>query len=238
MEAGSPFAIRLTTGKYLGVTATSSVVPGAIAGKPSLRGVTHLVAFVAFLGLGPAIVAHASRSQRPAIAVYAVAVTALFGVSALLHMRMWGPAARRWLRRLDHGMIFLVIAGTYTPAVGLTLDETPATVVLSAVWIGALIGIALNLAWFAAPKPVVFIPYVVVGWAAVGVTPQLYDALGASGFWLILIGGLLYTAGGAVYAMRRPNPAPATFGYHEVFHALVVAAALTHYAAIWLYVLD
>ena len=206
--------------------------------KPRFRGVLHEIAFFVSLVAGPALVAAApAGGPRLAVAVYALSMAALFGVSALLHRRTWTPKARRLMRRLDHSMIFFLIAGTYTATVGIVLGPTAATIVLSAVWIGGAVGVIIELFWLGAPKWAIALPYVVVGWVAVGALPQLARALGAAGFALLLGGGLAYTAGAAVYALHRPDPFPALFGYHEVFHGLTVVAAVAHYVLIAGYVL-
>jgi hemolysin III len=202
--------------------------------KPRLRGVSHQWAFVFSLVTGTALVAFAPTGEAAvAAAIYAVSVAALFGTSALYHRVTWPSLeARRWMRRLDHSMIFLLIAGTYTPFAVLALEGTLATVILVLVWAGALGGIVLRLIWIDAPKPLIAAMYVVLGWVAVVAFPALFDQLGALGTVLVATGGLLYTAGAIVYAIRRPDPIPAVFGYHEVFHALVIAAAALQYAVI------
>jgi hemolysin III len=163
---------------------------------------------------------------------------ALFGASALYHRISWRSlAARRWMRRLDHSMIFLLIAGTYTPFALLVLEGALAVAILVAVWAGALAGIALQLVWIDAPKWLVALTYVVLGWVAVAAFPELVSELGVTATALVAAGGVLYTAGAVVYAARRPDPAPAVFGYHEVFHALVIAAAAIQYAVVAVYVL-
>jgi hemolysin III len=207
--------------------------------KPRLRGVWHQWAFVCSLVTGTVLVALApSDKAMVAAAIYAVSVAALFGTSALYHRITWASQpARRWMRRLDHSMIFLLIAGTYTPFAVLVLDGTLATVILVLVWAGALGGIVLKLVWIDAPKPLVAAIYVVLGWVAVVAFPALLDELGPVGTALVAAGGLLYTAGAVVYALRRPDPIPAVFGYHEVFHALVIAAAALQYAVIAFFVL-
>jgi hemolysin III len=141
------------------------------------------------------------------------------------------------MRRLDHSMIFLLIAGTYTPFGVLVLPGTLGRVVLAVVWSGALLGMALNMVWIDAPKWVGAIVYVALGWVAVVAFPDLVSQLGATATGLIVLGGVLYSTGAAVYALKRPDPAPEVFGYHEVFHALVIAAAVAHYAVIAFYVL-
>ena len=138
------------------------------------------------------------------------------------------------MRRLDHAMIFLLIAGTYTPVGLLVLHGTLATVVLAVVWGGALAGIVLELAWTTAPRWLGGTVYLALGWVAVVAMPQLFARLGMTGGLLIVAGGLAYTAGAAIYALRRPDPAPAVFGYHEVWHAFTVAAGACHFAFIWL----
>jgi hemolysin III len=167
-----------------------------------------------------------------------VSVAALFGTSALYHRITWASrAARRWMKRLDHSMIFFLIAGTYTPFALLVLDGALATVILVVVWSGALAGILMKLVWIDAPKALVAILYLALGWVAVAAFPTLLDELGITGTALVAVGGLLYTAGALVYAFQRPNPAPAVFGYHEVFHALVILAAALQYAVIAFYVI-
>jgi hemolysin III len=208
-------------------------------GKPRLRGVSHQWAFYASLALGAALVAAAEAGRpRLAAAVYALSVAALFGTSALYHRITWASqAARRWMRRLDHSMIFFLIAGTYTPFALLVLDGDLATVILVVVWAGALAGSVMKLVWIDAPKVLVAILYLALGWVAVAAFPTLLDELGITGTALVVVGGLLYTAGALVYAFQRPNPAPAVFGYHEVFHALVILAAALQYAVIAFYVI-
>jgi hemolysin III len=202
--------------------------------KPRFRGVSHEWAFFLFVGLGVALVVNAPDGEaRFATAVYAVSVCALFGASALYHRITWVSAtARRWMRRLDHSMIFLLIAGTYTPFALLALDGTIATVILVAVWTGAAFGIVLNLVWIDAPKWVTALVYVTLGWVAVAAFPSLVEGVGITGTTLVAVGGVLYTAGAVIYARRRPDPAPTVFGYHEIFHLLVIAAAALHFAAV------
>jgi hemolysin III len=208
-------------------------------GKPRLRGVSHQWAFYVSLALGAALVAAAEAGQpRLAAAVYALSVAALFGTSALYHRITWASqAARRWMKRLDHTMIFFLIAGTYTPFALLVLDGVLATVILVVVWSGALAGSLMKLVWIDAPKALVAILYLALGWVALAAFPTMLDELGITGTVLVAVGGLLYTAGALVYAFQRPNPAPAVFGYHEVFHALVILAAALQYAVIAFYVI-
>jgi hemolysin III len=202
--------------------------------KPRLRGVSHQWAFFCSLVTGAALVVAAPAGRATvASAIYAASVAALFGTSALYHRVTWPtPAARRWMRRLDHSMIFLLIAGTYTPFALLVLEGTLATVILVVVWAGALGGILLKLVWIDAPKPLVATLYVLLGWVAVIAFPDLVQGLGLTSTALVAAGGLLYTAGAVVYALGRPDPVPSVFGYHEIFHALVIAAAALQYAVI------
>jgi hemolysin III len=201
--------------------------------KPRLRGVSHQwAALVAVVLLVPlALTAQGGRARLAAL-VYGVAVCGLFGVSALYHRHDWGPRARAWMRRADHSMIFVFIAATYTPVALLVLHGTLATVILAVVWGGAAGGVILNLLWTTAPKWVSALVYVALGWVAIAAVPQLWDGLGWLGMLGLGAGGLLYTAGAVVYARGRPDPVPQVFGYHEVFHVLVIAAAAAHYAVI------
>jgi hemolysin III len=207
--------------------------------KPRLRGVFHQWAFFVAVVAGVVLVLLAPAGRATfATAVYATSVVGLFGVSALYHRIDWASAsARRWMRRIDHSMIFFLIAGTYTPFALLVLDGALATAILIAVWAGALAGIVLNLVWVDAPKPVTAVVYVALGWVAIAAFPDLASELGPVAVGLVAAGGVLYTLGAVVYALRRPDPAPAVFGYHEIFHLLVIAAAALQYAAIAFYVL-
>jgi hemolysin III len=207
--------------------------------KPRLRGVSHQWAFFVSCAIGAALVIAApAGTPRLAATIYAVSVSALFGVSALYHRITWAStAARRWMRRLDHSAIFVLIAGTYTPFALLVLDGAIATVILVVVWAGALGGTLLKLVWIDAPKLLTAIVYVALGWVAVAAFPDLIDELGVTGTALVVAGGFLYTAGALVYAFRRPDPVPTVFGYHEVFHALVIVAAALQYAVVAFYVL-
>jgi len=201
--------------------------------KPRLRGVLHRYAFFVSLLTGVALVRVAPDTRAVfAAAVYAFSLSALFGVSALYHGVTWSPAARRWMRRLDHSMIFLLIAGTYTPFCLLVLSGRRAVVVLATVWCGAVVGVALNMVWIDAPRWLNALVYSALGWVAIVAFAELASRLGITGTGLLVLGGVLYSSGAAVYALRRPNPVPAVFGYHEVFHALVIAAAIAHYVAV------
>jgi hemolysin III len=201
--------------------------------------VTHQWAFVASILIGIALVASAASARaRLAAAIYAVSVAALFGSSALYHRVAWrSPGARRWMRRLDHSMIFVLIAGTYTPLALLALRGALASALLIAVWAGAAAGIVLKLVWIDAPERLVALLYVLLGWVGAAAAPEMFATLGAAPAALVATGGVLYTAGAVVYIRKRPDPVPAVFGYHEVFHVLVIAAAALQYAAIAFFVL-
>lgn len=205
--------------------------------KPLLRGVLHQIAFSWSLVAGAVLVAGASGlAGRVAASVFAVAVAAMFGVSALYHRVGWGPRARRWMRRADHTGIYLLIAGSYTPYGLLVLDGAWRIAVLAVVWSGVAAGIALKVAWVDAPGWVTAAIAVALGWVSVVALPQALGALHPAGLALLLAGGLLYTAGAVVYARERPDPLPAVFGFHELFHALVVGAVACQYASVAFFV--
>jgi hemolysin III len=201
--------------------------------KPRLRGVSHAYAFFVSLGCGVALILAASGGRaRVAAVIYAFAVSALLGTSALYHTVTWRPRARRWMRRLDHSMIFVLIAGTYTPVALLALKGTLATTILIVLWAGALGGVIFKLVWIDAPKWLLAGVYVALGLVTAAVMGELPAAIGWLGVAGLAAGGLLYVAGAVIYASGRPNPWPKVFGYHEVFHALVILAAGLHYAVI------
>ena len=207
--------------------------------KPRLRGVFHQWAFFAAVAAGIVLVLLADGlRERFATWIYVAALAAMFGASAVYHRVDWRtPARRAWARRLDHSTIFLFIAGTYTPFALLAFQGPLAAVVLVTVWTGALLGLSINLCWIDAPKWVGAIAYLAVGWVGVIALPQLFSSLGIGAAVLVIVGGLLYTLGAVVYGIRRPDPFPAIFGYHEVFHVLVVAAAVVQFVAVSLIVL-
>jgi hemolysin III len=211
--------------------------PQVIA-KPRFRGVSHQWAFFVSLALGLGLVLAASGGREiAATAIYAASVAALLGTSALYHRVNWvREGARRWMRRADHSMIFVLIAGTYTPFSLLVLEGAMATAILIAVWSGAAAGIILQLAWVDAPEWLQALVYVLLGWVAVAALPGLISGIGLYATLLLAAGGLLYTVGALVYALKRPDPAPAVFGYHEIFHVFVLVAATLQYAVIAVYV--
>jgi len=201
--------------------------------KPKLRGVSHTYAFFGSLVAGAALILAASGGEaKAAAAVYAFAVSGLFGTSALYHRVTWRPTPRRWMRRLDHSMIFILIAGTYTPIALLALHGPLATTILVVVWVGAIAGIVFKLFWIDAPKWLFAIIYVALGLVAGAVGGELPAAIGWLGAAGIALGGIFYVTGAVIYAAEKPNPSPTVFGYHEVFHVLVIAAAVVHYAVI------
>jgi hemolysin III len=206
--------------------------------KPRLRGVVHQYAFFAALAAGVPLVLYASDArERTAAAIFGGSVAAMFGASALYHRPTWSPRARAWLCRLDHAMIYVLIAGTYTPFGLLVLQGAWRTSVLTIVWSGAAAAILQKLVWVEAPKWLAATIGLALGWIGVIVFPKLYGTLGVGGAALLIGGGLMYTAGAVVYALRRPDPSPATFGYHEIFHVLVAAAVVCQYSAIAFFVL-
>jgi hemolysin III len=207
--------------------------------KPRLRGVLHQWAFVVSLGTGAVALALASGPRaRIAVGIYALSMTLLLGTSALYHRVEWRTVSgRRWMRRLDHTMIFVLIAGTYTPFALLVLHGTQATALLITVWAGVVVGAGFKLLWLDAPKGLVAALYVALGSVALAAFPQLLHRLGVAAVCLVILGALLYVAGAVIYAVRRPDPSPTVFGYHEVFHLLVVLAAACMYAVVVIWVL-
>ena len=210
----------------------------SIDARPLLRGWIHLVAVGVTVVAAPFVVARAPNAGAAvALAIYMVSIIALFGVSAAFHRVRWSPAGRRRMRRADHATIFFAIAGTNTAVAGLALRGWAQVLILSLVWGGAAIGITVRQTWLDAPKWAVAVPYVVVGWCAMVVLPQLLHALGGAGFGLLAAGGGFYTVGAVVYSLRKPNPVPGVFGYHEVFHACTVVGAALHFVVVVRYAL-
>lgn len=186
------------------------------------------------LGAGIGVVLEAASVRaRLAVAVYALSVAGLFGTSALYHRVDWRTlGARRWMRRFDHTMIFVLIAGTYTPFSLLVLHGALGVVILIAVWCAALAGAVFKLVWIDAPGWLGATAYISIGWIAVVAVPELVDGLGISAVAALALGGILYSAGGVIYARKRPDPVPSVFGYHELFHSLVIAAAALQYLVV------
>jgi hemolysin III len=208
------------------------------ATRPRLRGWLHFWSFFVSLAAGGTLIAVAAAAVSGlaalATSVYVATVLGLFGVSALYHRHTWQDVRIRVrMKRLDHSMIFLFIAGTYTPFSLLAMDKPTGYIVLGVVWGGALCGVGLKLLWPDAPRWLGVPIYIALGWVAVFVLPQLLRHAGVAALVLLLVGGLLYTVGAIFYATRWPNPWPKTFGHHEFFHAATVLAAACHYIAIW-----
>jgi hemolysin III len=204
-----------------------------IAGKPLLRGWSHALAFAATAVLVAIIVVSADGAgARSATTIYAVGITGMLGVSAMYHRVRWGDRAHGVMARLDHSAIFVAIAATYTPVAALTLDGWRRVAVLAVAWSGAAIGSGLVWAPLRVPRVLHTSLYAIVGWSALLALPQLFTGLGTTGFLLVLGGGVAYTIGAAVYALRRPDPWPRVFGFHEIFHACTIAAFVAHYIAI------
>jgi hemolysin III len=188
------------------------------------------------LGAALALSAHGVLARSAAIA-FAASVAAMFGVSSLFHRLSWTPRAARWVGRLDHAMIYALIAGTYTPVGLLVVHPGWRVPILATVWGGSLVATIAKVVWSDAPTWVAPAICVALGWIAVLVFPQIVGRIGVSGALLLFAGGLAYTIGAIVYVRRRPDPAPATFGYHELFHALVVVAVACQYATVAFFVL-
>jgi len=217
------------------IEGSSAAVPPKV--KPRLRGVLHEAAFFVALVVGVLLVIYADGTRASlAAAVFAGSVVAMLGTSALYHRVTWSVRARPWMRRLDHAGIYLLIAGTYTPVGLLTLRGMMREVVLAVVWIGAAAAILMKFVWVRAPKWLSAVTGVALGWAGVAAMPQVARHAGITAVVLLGIGGLAYTAGAVVYARRRPDPVPAVFGYHELFHALTLVAVTCQYVAIAFFV--
>lgn len=204
--------------------------------RPRMRGWLHLVSFfgaiVSSAVLIPLAFVESSRAGLP-VSVYCLTICGLFGISALYHRRRWSPRGWRIMKRLDHSMIFLFIAGTYTPFALLAVDEVTGFWVLAVVWIGALGGVTLKMTWPTAPRWVGVPLYIALGWVAVFILTDILHFAGLTSLVLLAVGGVLYTLGGVAYGIKKPNPWPGTFGYHEVFHAMTVVAAICHYIAVY-----
>ncbi len=206
--------------------------------KPRLRGVTHLWMFPAAVALGiPLAFVGESTAAHVSAVVFSVGVAAMFGLSGLYHVPTWRPNVRAVLCRFDHAAVYGLIAATYTPFGLLALHGAWRIVVLSIVWSGCLVAIVAKVAWVHSPKWLSAAIGVGLGWVAIVAMPELTREIGVGGLLLLAGGGLLYTAGAVVYALRRPNPVPGVFGYHEVFHALVIGAVGLQYAAVAFFVL-
>ncbi|MEP6666228.1 MAG: hemolysin III family protein [Nocardioidaceae bacterium] len=201
--------------------------------KPHLRGWLHLGTFPLSVAAGIVLVSLSPDSKtRIGSAIFAASSSMLFGCSALFHRGHWSPRWHAVLRRLDHSSIFLLIAGTYTPFAIMLLDGTDARILLSLVWGGALLGIAFRVFWIGAPRWLYLPVYIALGWAAVFWLGQFAASAGPVVLTLIIVGGGLYSLGGVIYGLKRPNPIPRWFGFHEVFHSLTIAAFAVHYVGV------
>jgi hemolysin III len=201
--------------------------------RPRLRGWLHAGTFPLALAAGIVLVVLADGTRATvASAVYAASAVLLFGVSAAYHRGHWSPGAERALKRLDHSNIFLIIAGTYTPFSVVLLHNHGGDTLLWIVWGAALAGIAFRVVWVGAPRWLYTPVYLGLGWVAVFYLPEILDTGGPAVVALLAVGGALYSIGGVVYALKRPDPSPRWFGFHEVFHALTLAAFVTHYIAV------
>ncbi|MCF0096457.1 hemolysin III family protein [Micromonospora sp. MH99] len=206
-------------------------------GKPRMRGWLHTYAF--FVAVVGGIVLCSIAATRPGWAplvscvIYSLTVCGLFGTSALYHRRVWSERGYQVMRRMDHCMIFVFIAGTYTPLCVMLLSSGQATLMLALVWGGALAGVALKMIWPHAPRWVSAPLYLALGWVAVAMLPQILHGGGVAALVLLIVGGAIYSVGAVFYALRRPNPWPTVFGHHEFFHACTLLAALCHHIAIY-----
>jgi hemolysin III len=201
---------------------------------PRLRGLFHEWAFFAAVAAGAMLVVLSDGALATFSSwVYAAALAAMFGASALYHRFPWKSAGRRlWARRLDHSMIFVFIAGSYTPFALLCFEGTTQWLVLVMVWSGAALGLMLELVWIDSPRWLSAVAYIAVGWVGILAIPQMFSGVGIAGAVLLMVGGGLYTLGAVIYAMKWPNPFPSTLGLHEIFHLLVIAAAVTQFVAV------
>jgi hemolysin III len=217
---------------------TGRFVEDVVPVRPLLRGVLHQAGCFVAVVLGALLVLE-TRGGEPAVAasVFAGSVVVALGVSALYHRVTWTPTVRLWMRRLDHAGIYLLIAGTCTPVGLLILHGPTQTLVLAVVWTGAALATLLKLCWVQAPRWLSAVIAIALGWVGVLAAPQLLKSAGIAPVVLIAAGGVAYTLGGIVYALRKPDFLPSVFGYHELFHALTLVALALHYVAITFFVI-
>jgi hemolysin III len=200
--------------------------------RPRLRGVSHRIAFYVAIAAAIGLVASAREGAAIPAAIYGALLAGMFGTSATLHRADWRPRAFGWLRRADHAMIFAFIAGTYTPLAVIGVGGTAGMRLLALAWTGAGLGILRALVWPHAPRVVTSLLYVAVGWVVLAYLPTVRAALDPIAFGALVAGGVTFTVGAAVYASRWPDPAPAVFGYHEVFHAMIIVGCTCHFVAV------
>jgi len=201
--------------------------------RPRYRGVSHRIAFWVALAAGAVLVASAHGPlARMACAVYATLLAAMFGVSATLHRADWDVRTYNWLRRADHATIFLFIAGTYTPFSLLGLGGHDGTKLLILAWSACGLGVIRAVAWPHAPRAVTSGCFVVAGWVACAYLPELHAAFDSTTFLCVFLGGAIFTVGALIYLVRWPDPSPTQFGYHEVFHLVIIVACACHFAAV------
>lgn len=201
--------------------------------KPILRGHFHQAAFFIAFGACAMLLVNVDDPRAVNVTViYSISLVCMFGISALYHRPTWSPDYRVWLKRFDHAAIFVLIAGTGTPLCWLALDPAAGARLLIMVWATAGVGIFQSIFWTSAPKWISVGLYILCGWMTGPYIPEIRSALGPGGVWLLILGGLLYTVGALIYAFKRPNPYPRVFGYHEIFHLLVIFAASLHFMVI------
>jgi hemolysin III len=211
-----------------------NTAPELFKERPYLRGISHLIAFVVSLITGPILVVKASvPAQTVASIVFGVGLSLAMGVSALYHRVWWSPRSRAVMRKLDHSMIFVLVAATYTPLILIATHRQWRVHTIVAIWGLAVVGIAIRLAWSGIPRWALTLFYIAFGYLAVIVLPMAHDQVSETSFRLFVIGGLSYSVGACCYALKRPNPFPRFFGFHEIFHLFVIAGAACHYAAIY-----
>jgi hemolysin III len=213
----------------------TAAVSAAQAIKPKLRGWIHAAMLPATIAAGTVLIvaAHGSKAKA-ACAVFVATALMLFGLSGVYHLGRWSQRAAGVLRRLDHSNIALIIAGTYTPLAALALPSPTSQILLASIWGGAVGAIGVRVIWLNAPRWSYVPIYIALGWVAVWFLPQFWRLAGPAVVTLILAGGVAYTAGAVIYGVRRPNPSPRWFGFHEVFHACTVAGFTCHLIAVWL----
>ena len=217
-----------------GSSAVAVEIP--VAARPSLRGVLHAVAFVVSVAVGALFVAYAPAGHVVGAAVFAVTASVMLGTSALYHLVTWSPTRRLWMRRADHVALFFLIAGTYTPVALIGLHGAWRSTTLAVVWSGAALAALTKICWVEAPKWLSVALGIALGWSALVALPELAHNEGLAPLLLLAAGGLAYTAGAVVYAIRRPDPLPRVFGYHELFHALTIIALACQYVAIAVFI--